>query len=91
MSWLSFIIYLKLSAPIEPCTTEVFHYEEVERACYRSGRKGAKKYMKVVVKRAEFMGDSVNCKTCHTNLKTFELESNAYEMMDKYMYYDGDC
>ena len=48
MSWLSFIIYLKLSAPIEPCTTEVFHYEEVERACYRSGRKGAKKYMKVV-------------------------------------------
>jgi cytochrome c len=67
------------------CTTKKFKHKKVEAACAKDGRKGAKTLMKKLVKEQKAAGNDINCKSCHTSLKTFELKDNAGADLDKYL------
>ena len=41
--------------------------------------------MRAAVKKAKAEGESVTCGSCHTSLKTYELESNAVEELEKWL------
>ena len=69
----------------QPCTTKSFKTKQVEQACKTGGRKAAKALMKKVVKKAKAAGEKVNCKTCHTSLKTFEYKPEAVEALKKWL------
>ncbi len=68
-----------------PCTTKSFKTKQVEKACKAGGRKAAKTLMKKVVKKAKAAGEKVNCKTCHTSLKTFEYKPEAVDLLKKWL------
>jgi hypothetical protein len=63
----------------EACTTEKFHYKQVEDACKGGGRKAAKDLMKAAVKKAKAAGKDMKCTSCHESTKTFDLKDNAVE------------
>ena len=69
----------------QPCTTKSFKTKQVEQACKTGGRKAAKDLMKKVVKKAKAAGEKINCKTCHTSLKTFEYKPEAVEALKKWL------
>ena len=71
-----------VSAPAQAdgdaCTTQRFQVPEVEKACKEGGRVAAKKMMNDAIKRAKAAGESINCKSCHSDIKTtFALKPNA--------------
>ena len=71
-----------VSAPAQAdgdaCTATRFQVPEVERACKEGGRVAAKKMMNDAMKKAKAAGESVNCKTCHTDVKdSFALKPAA--------------
>jgi len=64
----------------DACTAKSFKIKEVKEACRKGGRKAAKAMMKEAVKKAKANGEKVNCKSCHTDVKTtFALTDNAVE------------
>ena len=67
------------------CTTQKFQVPAVKKACAEGGRKAAKALMKQAVKKAKAAGQKVNCKSCHTSLKTFELKPNAVADLKKWL------
>ncbi len=66
-----------------PCTTKKFATKQVEKACKTGGRKAAKALMKKIVKKAKADGKDINCKSCHTSLKSFELKPDAVDHLKK--------
>lgn len=69
----------------EACTAESFELAAVEAACNKGGRPAAKSLMKVAVKKAKAAGESMTCKSCHTNLKTYTLTSNAVSDLEPWL------
>lgn len=69
----------------DPCRATSFSVAKVEKACKTGGRKAAKVVMKGAVKKAKAAGESMNCKTCHDDLKSFSLTSNAVADLKKWM------
>jgi hypothetical protein len=67
----------------DKCTSKDFKTPQVKKACADGGRKGAKTMMKGLVKKAKAGGAEINCKTCHTSLKTFENTDNAVADLKK--------
>ena len=67
----------------DPCTAKDFKFPAVKKACAEGGRKAAKDLMKSLVKKAKEAGQDINCKSCHSDLKTFELKDNAVEDLKK--------
>lgn len=64
----------------DACTARSFKVKKVEDACKKGGRTAAKAVMKAAVKKAKANGEKVNCKTCHTDIKTtFALTDNAVD------------
>lgn len=57
----------------KPCASTSFKIAAVKSACERGGQPEAKKLMKAAVKKAKDAGESMNCKTCHEDLKTYKL------------------
>lgn len=76
----------------QPCQTEDFHFPEVAWACAEEGVEGAKKLMKEIVTVAKSKESDINCKTCHKDLKKFELKDGAYKKMERWLNkYEEDC
>ncbi|MEM6992809.1 MAG: hypothetical protein AAF721_20000 [Myxococcota bacterium] len=69
----------------DPCQAKSFSVSAVEKACKSGGRKAAKTVMKAAVKKAKAAGESMTCKTCHDNLKTFSLTGNAVADLEKWI------
>ncbi len=67
------------------CTTKKFEFAEVEAACKKDGRKGAKAMMKKVVKAQKAAGNDIKCKACHKSMKTYDLTDNAVADLKKYL------
>ena len=67
----------------QPCTAKKFEFPEVKKACAEGGRKAAKAMMKKLVKKAKDAGQDINCKSCHTDLKKYDLKKNAVEDFKK--------
>lgn len=63
----------------ESCTAESFTFPEVERACAEGGRKAVNVLMKDAVKRAKAAGESMTCKSCHTDMTDWGLTPNAID------------
>lgn len=61
----------------DPCQTKSFHFSAVSSACKSGGRKAAKNLMRGVVKKAKDAGQSVQCNSCHDDMKSFSLKGNA--------------
>ncbi|RMG96449.1 MAG: hypothetical protein D6705_11230 [Deltaproteobacteria bacterium] len=72
-------------AEAKPCSHKTFKTKQVEAACKSGGQKAAKSLMKKVVKKAKAAGEKINCKTCHTSLKTFEYKPEAVEALKKWL------
>ncbi len=70
---------------VTPCAAKSFKFDKVKAACTEGGRSAAKKLMKGVVKKAKAAGGDVNCKTCHTSLKTFALTKDAHTKLGKWL------
>ncbi|MEX1365845.1 MAG: hypothetical protein AB1Z98_22140 [Nannocystaceae bacterium] len=56
-----------------PCKATSFKIDKVKAACADGGQAKVKTMMKAAVKKAKAAGETMNCKTCHTSLKTYEL------------------
>jgi hypothetical protein len=69
----------------KPCAAKKFQVSQVEKACKDGGQTAAKALMKKVVKAQKAAGNDINCKSCHTSLKTFELKDNAVKDLKKYL------
>jgi hypothetical protein len=79
-------------ALVDPCTTQDFKFPEVAWACAEEGRAGAKKLMKEVVAGAKERGEIINCKSCHSDLKSFELKEGSVQMMERWLTsYEENC
>ena len=61
----------------KPCKATKFKFKKVEKACKEGGQPAAKKLMKAAVKKAKAAGEEINCKTCHSSLKEFDLKDGA--------------
>lgn len=61
----------------DPCETKTFHYGAVKAACHSGGRKAAKGVMKGAVKKAKEAGQDLKCTSCHEDMTSFHLKSNA--------------
>jgi len=70
---------------IVPCSAKKFEYSQVEKACKDGGRTAVKKLMKASVKKAKAAGEDINCKSCHTSLKTFELIEGSSKRLGKWL------
>jgi len=81
--WLA--AYSAAQASDDPCTAKSFEFDEVEAACASGGRKETKKLMKSAVAKAKADGKKMNCKSCHEDLKTFSLTSNAVDDLRKWL------
>lgn len=57
----------------KPCVSTSFQVSAVAAACKSGGQPAAKKLMKKAKKAATEAGEEFKCKTCHKDLKTFEL------------------
>lgn len=60
-------------ADTKPCIATSFKIAQVEAACKAGGQTAAKKMMKTATDKAKAAGEDINCKSCHKDLKTFEL------------------
>ena len=69
----------------DPCTADSFAVAKVEQACRSGGRKAAKTVMKAAVSKAKEAGESINCKSCHSDLKTYALTPTAVADLKKWM------
>lgn len=69
----------------DPCQATSFAIAKVGAACKTGGRKAAKAVMKTAVKKAKAAGETMNCKTCHKDLKSFSLTDNAVTDLKKWM------
>lgn len=69
----------------DACTASSFRFGQVEAACTQGGRKAAKDLMKKAVKKAKAAGETMNCKSCHTELKTFALTPNAVSDLEPWL------
>jgi len=76
---------MEAAPTVTPCSTKSFKFDKVKAACTEGGRTSAKKLMKGVVKKAKAAGEKVNCKTCHTSLKTFALTKDAHTKLGKWL------
>lgn len=70
---------------VKPCTAKKFEFAKVEAACKKGGVKEAKKIMKVAVKKMKADGKDVNCKSCHNDLKKYDLKDNANADLKGYL------
>ena len=70
---------------IVPCTAKKFAYPKVEKACTDGGRSAVKKLMKAAVKKAKAAGEDINCKSCHTSRKSYELVDGASKRLQKWL------
>ena len=87
MTNLALILYL-----VVPCTTQDFNFPEVAWACAEEGQAGARKLMKEVVADAKESGENINCKSCHLDLKSFELKEGSVQMMERWLTsYEENC
>lgn len=96
LAFLSFAAFAGLASPlparateappaVTPCSAKSFKFDKVKAACEEGGRSAAKKLMKAAVKKAKAAGEDINCKSCHTSLKTFELTKDAHKMLGKWL------
>jgi chorismate synthase len=69
----------------DACTTKAFKFKQVEQACKSGGRAAAKDLMKAAVKKAKASGEDINCKSCHQDLKTYELKDNAAKDLKRWI------
>ncbi len=69
----------------KPCNAKSFKLPAVESACKTGGQPAAKKLMKKAVDKAKAAGEDMNCKTCHNDLKTFDLKDGAVEGLAKWL------
>jgi hypothetical protein len=67
------------------CTAKKFNYPAVEKACKDGGRKAAKKLMKDTLKKAKADGKDWKCKSCHKDLKAYDLTDNAVKDLKPYI------
>lgn len=56
-----------------PCSAKSFKIAKVKAACEDGGQPAAKNLMKAAVKKAKEAGESMTCKSCHSELKTYAL------------------
>lgn len=69
----------------KPCSAKDFKYAKVKAACEKGGQKEAKKLMKAAVKKMKADGKDVNCKSCHNDLKKYDLKDNANADLKGYL------
>jgi hypothetical protein len=69
----------------DACTTKNFHYTLVSSACRTGGRKAAKEVMKGAVKKAKAAGTDLKCTSCHEDVTSFHLKSNAVSDMKPWL------
>jgi len=69
----------------DPCQTKNFHYGQVKAACNSNGRAGAKGVMKGAVQKAKAAGNDIKCTSCHEDMKSFGLKSNAVGDLKKWL------
>lgn len=69
----------------DPCETKTFHYGAVKAACHSGGRQAAKGVMKGVVKKAKEAGQDLKCTSCHEDMKSFHLKSNAVSDLKQWL------
>ncbi|MEX1363393.1 MAG: hypothetical protein AB1Z98_09725 [Nannocystaceae bacterium] len=69
----------------DPCTAESFKFAQVEAACKAGGRKAAKTLMKKAVAKAKAAGETMNCKSCHSSMKTFALTDDAVSGLEGWL------
>ena len=67
------------------CTAKKFHYPAVEKACKAGGRKEVKKLMKTAIKKAKADGKKWKCKSCHEDLKKYDLTDDAVKDLKPYI------
>ena len=58
---------------VKPCVATSFKIAKVKNACESGGQPAAKKMMKTATDKAKAAGEDINCKTCHSDLKTYAL------------------
>ena len=57
----------------KPCVGTSFKVAQVKAACEAGGQPAAKKLMNEAKKKAKEKGEEFDCKSCHKDLKTYEL------------------
>lgn len=67
------------------CTAKKFNYPAVEKACKAGGRKEVKKLMKEAIKKAKADGKKWKCKSCHNDLKKYDLTDDAVKDLKPYI------
>jgi hypothetical protein len=73
------------ATPDDACQTKNFHYSQVASACKSGGRKSAKVVMKGAVTKAKAAGTDLKCSSCHEDMKSFHLKSNAVDDLKKWL------
>ncbi len=58
---------------VKPCVATTFKIAKVKAACESGGQAAAKKLMKTATDKAKAAGEDMNCKTCHSDLKTYAI------------------
>jgi hypothetical protein len=69
----------------DPCSTKSFHFAAVRMACGSGGRKAAKDLMRGAVKKAKAAGNDVQCNSCHLDMKSYQLKSNAVSDLKQWL------
>lgn len=73
------------AAAVKACTATTFEFPEVEKACKKGGQPAAKALMKKAVQKAKAAGEATNCKSCHVDVKAFELKPNAVDDLRRWL------
>lgn len=67
-----------------PCKRTDFKTAMVRKACEAGGQKQAKKVMKAFVKKAKKKDSKINCKSCHSSLKSdYKLKADGLKLYQK--------
>jgi hypothetical protein len=69
----------------KPCLQKTFKFSSVRQACERGGIPEAKALMQAAVKKAKAKGETIKCKSCHSDLKTYEQKDNAALDLKKWL------
>jgi len=77
------LVSTSAQADDDACTARTFKTKEVEAACKKDGRAGAKAVMKAAVKKAKAAGEKMTCKTCHDDIKAFTLTPDAVDKLKR--------
>ncbi len=67
----------------DSCTIALRGDGPIAKACASSGRDGAKKLMKELVKQARSRGNKFTCEGCHQDLEHYDLTASAREDLEK--------